>query len=378
MEKVWPAPAPSAAAGRIARHAFGRLRSHARRVLAVTVLTALASCSSSSTPRTDPAAPGSGQATPSGDPATSSEPLVTKIPARWASAHVTTATMGASGLVAVGLSNGEVLIGDTVVGPAGTWSPAVRFGLGSGSAVSDLVVSADALLLAALQEDGRLSVRPPLRPERSSYWNGLDRLHAGAMALSPDKRYLVVGGLGEVVLDTVTGKTVGDSGDEVISSPSAYAFSDDSTRILESNSDYAVVHVLTHPRAQFRSGREVELTGCGDSSAVRLVADGLACGVGGRVLLYRLPAASLAHSWKISDGAEVSAVAVTADRTTIVGGTADGTVVGWHAGSDREAFRVQLGGGRVTRLDVDAQGTSVLATLSSPHADITGLRLVRL
>jgi hypothetical protein len=174
----------------------------------------------------------------------------------------------------------------------------------------------------------------------------------------------------------VSGTTVGDSGDDVISTPSAYAFSDDATQVLESNSDYAVVHVVTHPRARFAASTRVELTGCGDSSAVHLVAMGLACGAGGRVLLYALPAGSLAHTWKIGDGTEVSAVAVTADLTTVVGATADGTVVGWRAGSDREAFRVRLDGGRITQLGVDAHGTHVLATVSSPAADITGLRLL--
>src|SRR3954447_10421381 len=88
---------------------------------------------------------------------------------------------------------------------------------------------------------------------------------------------------------------------------------------------------------------------------------------------YALPAASLQHTWTVSGNSEVSAVAATPDLSLVVAGTADGDVVGWRAGSGEEAFRLQLGGGRVSGLDVSADGQLVLVTLVSDDSEITAL-----
>jgi hypothetical protein len=74
----------------------------------------------------------------------------------------------------------------------------------------------------------------------------------------------------------------------------------------------------------------------------------------------------------------VTATAATPDLDLVVGGTADGEVMGWREGANREAFRSKPLEAAIARLQVSADGRNVLATLSSSPGEITGLRLLRL
>jgi WD40 repeat protein len=332
-------------------------------VAVMIVTTTLAACGSAAT------------SLPSDRPP-SDEPLVTTIPIDWDSARVTAATMGSSGLVAIGLSSGEVAVGSAVPSPD-RWSPALRFHLGGTGPVRELLASADATILAALQGPGDLSLRPPLHPEQARGWSDLDDVSISTMAFSPDNRFIVAGGLKEVVFDTTSGAAVLDS-DQVISTPAGYAFSSDSAQVLEVNSDYGTTHVLTHPRMALQPSHEVEVAACENPPTTQLTSDHLTCGSDGTVLLYLLPEATLQNTWVASTTSTVTATAATPDLDLVVGGTADGEVMGWREGANREAFRSKPLEAAIARLQVSADGRNVLATLSSSPGEITGLRLLRL
>jgi hypothetical protein len=335
-----------------------------RTLLAVMVVTTtLAACGSATT-------------SPPSDRSPSDEPLVITIPIDWDSARVTAATMGSSGLVAIGLSSGEIAVGSAVFSPD-EWSPALRFNLGGTGPVRELLASADATILAALQGPGDLSLRPPLHPEQARGWRNLDGVGILTMAFSPDNRFIVAGGLKEVVFDTTSGAAVLNS-DQVISTPAGYAFSSDSAQIMEVNSDYGTTHVLTHPRTALQPSHEVEIAPRENPPTTQLMNDHLTCGSDGTVLLYLLPEATLQNTWTASTTSTVTATAATPDLDLVVGGTADGEVMGWREGVNRETFRSKPLGAAISRLHVSADGRTVLVTLSSSPGEITGLRLLRL
>jgi len=213
----------------------------------------------------------------------------------------------------LGLADGSLAAGATS-NALNSWAPQRSSPPGDDGAIRRLAVSDDESIIAAVSEGGIVSIwNPNDLSEVLQGWKGATQMTL-AMALSPDNKHLVIGGLTEAVLNIESGAIEAPPKD-IISTPTAYSFSPDSTNIYKINGDYGMANVEEHPAGGVQQP-DVELRDC--YRAIHLTSSVLTCATDNIVHLLQLPAAAPRGAWFLSTGAVVTATAATPDGSVLV------------------------------------------------------------